>query len=245
MILWVYITRRRTAQRGRLTTARLYNKGIAEDVEFWVYFPESLFGGSQSVNLSDCQLIVEEDTHAGMDDNNWSNAGKSTLVYNTIVRQRQNNSVARTSGNTNTIDLTGLKGNSAGIVVYSNDGAKPTGSNASALTARYAFDSLELQNQMGIKRTETLRGEWLIAYSWTGNIHTPFASSVPTYLIPFSADFRGAVEVGRNCGSISFDSTDRLVLGSASASRTENVTITNYLYTQIIISGGKYTATSS
>lgn len=228
-----------------VTTARMYNKGIDEDIEFWVYFPDSLFGGDNAVNLADCVLVVEEDTHTtGRDDEAWQSAGKGTLVYNTVVRQRQQASITRTVSNDNTIDLTGLKGNSAGLIVYSNDGSKPSGSNAAALTTRYIIDTLELNNQLGNKRTETLRGEWLQAYAWTDNVQTPYASVVPTYLIPFCANFRAALENGANTGSIAFDSTDRLKLGRAATSRVENVTITNYLYAQVIIAGGKFKAVS-
>jgi hypothetical protein len=223
-----------------LPTARIYNKGIEEDIEYWVYFPESLFGGNANVILSDCQLIVEEDTHVSGDEDRWKAASRSTLVYNTVIRQRQQTSVARISTGTNTIDLTGLKGNSAGLIVYANSGVKPTGSNAAALTARYSIDSLEVNNQLGNKRTETLRGEWLQSFSWTDNVQTPYASLQPTYLIPFCADFRGAVENGANSGSINFDSTDRLVVGKAAVTRTENISITNYIYAQIIVSAGKY-----
>ena len=227
-----------------LTTARIYNKGIKEDVEFQVNFPANLFAGA-AVTLSDLVLVVEEDTHSnGDEDNKWNSASNQTLVYNTVVRQRQTVSIQRTSGNKQTIDLTSLKGNSAGIIVYSNTGAKPNGSNAAALTARYPIDTLELNNQMGNKRTEELRGEWLRAYAWTDNIRTSYANAVPTYLIPFSANFRQAVQEGRNCGSILFESSDRLVLGAAAATRAENISITNYLYSQIVISGGKYFTTN-
>ena len=60
------------------------------------------------------------------------------------------------------------------------------------------------------------------------------------YLVPFSADFRGALEDGRNCGSTVFDGTDNLNIGYGSVAQNENVVITNYLYAQIIIAGGKY-----
>lgn len=224
-----------------ISTARIYNAGLTDDVVFWIYFADSLFGTNANIKLSDCLLIVEEDTHVqGDDKTKWESASKGTLVYNTVVRQRQTETVDRTSSNKNTIKLNSLSGNSAGIVVYSNSGASPSATNAADLTTRNLIATLEVQNQMGNKITEELRGEWLQSYSWTDNVRTAFAAKVPTYLIPFSANFRRALEDGTNCGSKYFNSKDKLVIGPASANRTETFTVTNYVYTQVIISDGKY-----
>jgi hypothetical protein len=148
-----------------LSTARLYNKGIAENVEFWVNMPSEFFAGSQTVNLTDLQLIVEEDTHvSGDDDKKWQDAGKSTLVYNTVLRQRQTNDVARSPGVESVVKMNGTKGNSAGLVIYSNDGSKATASN-SKLTARNPIYTLEIDYNGGDKRTQNLQGDWLTAYA--------------------------------------------------------------------------------
>jgi hypothetical protein len=227
-----------------VTTARLYNKGFKKNLEFWVYFQDGVFG-DKNVTLKECTLVVEEDIQTTAADNKaWLDAGNATLVYNTIVRQRQRTNVSRTAGSTDNVDLNAISGNSAGLIVYSNTGVQANGSNNAALTARFPIEELEITYKAGGKRTETLRGEWLQAYSWTDNVKTAFASVVPTYLIPFCADFRAAVENGANTGSIAFSNKSQcyVVLGKAAETRDENIIVTNYVYSQIVISDGDFTA---
>jgi hypothetical protein len=221
-----------------LTTARLYNNGLSEDVKFRIYFPNGLFT-SADVKLTDLILEVEEDVGSAEDDKKWKDASATTLAYNTVIRQRQQEGITRTIGNKNTIKLNGVNGSSAGIVVYSNSGEKPSPSNAAALTTRYPISELTILDSMSNKRTENLLGPYLRSYVWTEHIQTPYAATVATYLIPFSADFRRAVEAGKNCGSFKLDGTDQLLLSDATANRVESVTITNYCYATIVVSNNK------
>lgn len=221
-----------------LTTARVYAAGVQEDIKIRVYFPPGLFSGS-NVALSDLTLIVEEDVGSSDDAAAWHESHKQGIVYNTLVRQRQNQTVARVAGNTNTIDLTGLNGSSAGLVVYSNDGSLPTPTTLGNIVDRNDITSLTLQDSMGNKKTEVLDGKWLTSFIWPDHIGTAFPMEVRTYLVPFSADFRKAVEEGTNCGQVKLDGTDRLVLGPALATRSESITITNYVYQSFVFVRGK------
>ena len=221
-----------------LTTARVYAAGVQEDIKIRVYFPPGLFSGLD-IALSDLTLIVEEDAGSGEDAAAWNESHKQGIVYNTLVRQRQSLTVSRVAGNQNTIDLTGLNGSSAGLIVYSNDGAQANPMTANSLVNRYNIDSLTLQDSMGNKKSEVLDGRWLTSFVWPAHVGTSFPEDVRTYLVPFSADFRKAVEEGTNCGQVKLDGTDRLVLGPASSTRTENITITNYMYQSLVFSRGK------
>ena len=221
-----------------LTTARIYAAGIQEDIKVRVYFPPGLFSGAEVV-LSDLTLVVEEDVGSADDAKAWNESHNQGIIYNTLVRQRQNQTVARVAGNTNTIDLTGLNGSSAGLVVYSNDGSQPTPATIADLVERYDITSLTLQDSMGNKKTEVLDGNWLTSFIWPDHIGTAYPVAVRTYLIPFSADFRKATEEGTNCGQVKLDGTDRLVLGPAGATRNESITITNYVYQSLVFAKGK------
>ena len=218
-----------------LTTARLYAAGIAEDIKLRVYFPPGLFGSL--VTLSDLTLVVEEDIGSSDDAAAWHESHKQGIVYNTLVRQRQSQMVSRVVGNSNTIDLTGLNGSSAGLLVYSGDGALPTKN--TDLLVRYPIKEITLQDQMGNKKTEVLQATWLKSFVWPDHIGTYFAAQQEAYLIPFSADFRKAVEDGINCGAVKMDGTDRLVIGPAVSTRVESVTITNYSYQSFVFVRGK------
>jgi hypothetical protein len=223
------------------TTARLFVKGIKDIVKVRVYFPPNFWGGLTTVKLSDATLIVEEDAVPRSTEENLWRAYKEGMVANTIVRQRQNVQVVRTSGNTNSIDLTGVNGASAGLVVYATAVATAGGATQSAaqannqlLVQRYYIDYLELDDNMGNKKDglEQQRGEYLTEYIWFDNIGTSFAAQPVnglaststayasglgsyTHLLPFSSDFRTTVEKGINTGAlqISTKGNDRLILG--------------------------------
>lgn len=224
------------------TTARLFVKGIKDLVKIRVYFPPNLWGGLSTMKLSDATLIVEEEFVPEDTTEKLTLAYKQGMVANTIVRQRQNVQISRTAGNPNTIDLTGINGASAGLMVYATAVVTPGGatqSNAQTnnqnLLRRFYIDSLELDDNMGRKKEglELQRGEFLTSYTWYNSIGTDFPQQPVvglastntayqsgmgsyTHLIPFSSDFRTTVEKGINTGAlqISTKGNDRLILGN-------------------------------
>jgi hypothetical protein len=226
-----------------LTTARIFNHGIDDSIKLRVYFPPNLFNGAP-VNLAAATLLVQEDAVAPEVAKEIRNAShREGIVYSTIVRQRQNQTITRTSGSQNTIELTGLSGSSAGVIVYAGPVVVPGPSNYS-LNIRYPINTLQFQNNMGNKKEgiEELRGEYLIAFTWKDHIGTsyPAREGASTYLVPFSASFKRAVENGENTGALVFKGNDRLVLSPHTGmTSTWSLTITNYIYQAFVIQNNK------
>jgi hypothetical protein len=226
-----------------LTTARIFNHGIDDPIKLRVYFPPNLFNGA-AVSLASATLLVEEDyvpPDLAKEIRNVSH--REGVVYSTIVRQRQNQTITRTAGSQNTVELTGLNGSSAGIIVYAGPVVVPGPSNTS-LNTRYEIKTLQLQNNMGNKKEgiEELRGEYLIAFTWKDQIGTPYParSGAQTYLVPFAASFKRTVDTGENTGALVFKGNDRLLLSPHSGSNaTWSLTITNYTYQAFVIQNNK------
>ena len=216
-----------------LTTAKLYVAGVSEDVRFRVYFPPNLFPtGSTGITCTSCTMVIEEDCCAPEEIAKYESAHREGIVYNTVVRQRQSQTVTKSGTADNTVELTGLSGASAGLMCYAGPAVVPgQGSNADITQAgptagtyiqvpqnnllwnRYAITtSLELDDAMGAKRTEELRTDDLSTRTWFDHIGTDFARRFNTYIIPFSSSFRSAVENGVNQGFLNLRGNDRLVI---------------------------------
>jgi len=240
-----------------LTTARIFVAGVSETVKMRVYFPPNLFDypDTTEVSLSDATLIIEEDIGSHTDRSDNETAMKAGIIYGTVVRQRQSSAITKTKDSDYRLELSGINGASAGLMVYVGPVISPGGyktvnsspvANNLSLTKRYPLDTLELDDRTGNKRTETLRGESLIAFTWWSAVGTSFPAhpNAFTYLLPFSANFRDAVETGNYQGSLQTNGSDRLVIrgnltDSGAATETWNITITNYCYMGLVFSNGK------
>jgi len=244
-----------------LTCSRVYVAGINDDVNYRIYFPPNIF--SSTFAMTSVVLEIEEDVPVDMvETQKLREAHRNGMVYNTVVRQRQQTSITKSDATSNmTIDLTGVTGKSAGLVVYANTAVVPgTGTvtdptGGSALPAneqiayRFPITTLELDDQTGNKRTEQLQGAAQQSFVWWDQVGTGFASNpkYDTYLLSFSTHFKSALLEGTNWGHISFDGTDRLVLtapfakttGTPSTSEAWVVTITNYVYNQLVFQNNK------
>ena len=216
-----------------LSTAHLYVAGVSEDVRFRVYFPPNLFP-TNTISCSSCVMCIEEDCVPEADVARYEAGHRTGIVYNTIVRQRQNQTITKNGTADNTIELTGLSGASAGIMVYcapavvpnfgttsaditrGNDAAPPVFTQVPTnqlLYKRFPIStSLELDDSMGAKRTEELRTEDLSTFTWFSHINTNFAERFATYLMPFSSAVRRAVEDATNQGALNLRGNDRLVI---------------------------------
>ena len=262
-----------------LTCSRLYVSGVDDDITFRVYFPPNMF--PNTFTMTNCVLEINEDLPVDqMEVQKLRDAHKKGIVYNTVVRQRQQTTVTKSDAVSNmNIDLTGIVGKSAGLVVYANVAVVPgtgnvnnpigTGSTvANGVTTpgtvpannllgwRLPISTLEIDDQMGNKRTEQLQGLAQQSFVWWEQVGTEFANNTNynTYLIPFATHFKNTVQEGANYGYLNFDGTDRLVLtapffwtssnSSPSGSESWVVTITNYVYNQLVFSGNKLTTIS-
>jgi hypothetical protein len=215
-----------------LTTARLYVAGVMEDVRFRVYFPPNLFPtGSTGITCTSCTMVIEEDCCAPEEIAKYESAHREGIVYNTVVRQRQTQTITKSGTSDNTVELTGLSGASAGLICYAGPAVVPGQGEVGDITKvdlsgatvmvnqnnllwnRYNITtSLELNDAMGAKRTEELRTDDLSTRTWFDHVGTDFGSRFNTYLIPFSSSFRSAVENGVNQGFLNLRGNDRLVI---------------------------------
>ena len=242
-----------------LSTCHLYVAGVNEDVRFRIYFPPSMF--PSTTTLKSAVLVIEEECGSMFEKGRWEEAHRDGVVYNTIVRQRQNQTITKSGTSANTVELTGLSGSTAGLVVYAGPPVIPgTGTQSNIetgqtvpvnqlLSQRYEIStSLELDDAMGAKRTEELRTDELSSFTWFSHVGTNFSDRFATYLIPFSYCFRTPVEDGANAGSIVMKGNDRLVVrgnavssGNINATETWNLSVVNYSYQALVFKNKKLT----
>ena len=245
-----------------LSTCGFSCSGLTEAVKFRVYFPSSMFQSGDDVTLATANLILEEDVGTSLDRRAWDIASNAGVVYSTVVRQRMNTIIQKGTSDY-TLELTGLNGSSAGFMIYAgapvNAGSGSTEwvpftgdasgvqtPNNALISTRYTIDTLELDDQVGNKRTEKLRGEHLLNFVWPRQIGSSFNQrpDSQTYLLPFCVDFRDVVSNGVYQGHLRTNGRDRLVIGGKPHNgdmSTDNwsVTVTNYAYTGLVVRNGK------
>jgi hypothetical protein len=241
---------------------------VDDDITYRVYFPANLF--PSTFVMTSCILEIHEDVPVdAIETQKLRDAHRSGMVYNTVVRQRQQTVVTKADAASNiNVDLTGIVGKSAGLVVYANVAVVPGSGNSTnpvdgvandiatnqLLGWRFPITTLEIDDQMGNKRTEQLQGAAQQSFVWWDHVGTEFGNNTNyhTYLIPFASHFKSAVVEAANYGFLNFDGTDRLVLtapffktsGAAPPSESWVITITNYLYQQLVFNNNKLTTIS-
>ena len=245
-----------------LSCCKFYCDGVSETIKFRVYFPAGMFNTTQT-SLGSANLLVEEENGTDNDRRQWDFASSQGTVYSTVARQRMNTTITKANTTDYTLELTGVTGSSAGFMVYAGPTVTPgvglvpyipktgnpdpvnTATN-SLLPVRYSMFSLELDDQMGNKRTETLRGDHLIGYVWSEHIGTAFASLQDNnvYALPFCSDLRNAISTGVYQGHLKTNGRDRLVISAnchnpAMSTDTWSFTVTNYAYQALMIRGNK------
>jgi len=248
-----------------LTCPGIFCDGLTETIRYRVYFPSGAVPNTTSLNSA--TLIIEEDVGTRADRHAWEQASEEGTVYSTVVRQRMNTSISKNASDY-TLDLTGINGSSAGYVVYAGPAVQPGTTTVSyyyqagapednavnvvqnqLLATRYPMTALELDDQMGNKRTERLYGDMLTAQTWPDHIGTNFATNAysSTYLLPFCDNFREAVTNGLYSGHLWSDGRDRLVISgpkhtvstSFTGADTWNFTVTNYQYQAFVVKNKK------
>ena len=247
-----------------LSCCKFFCDGVTETIKFRVYFPAGMFNTTQT-SLGSANLVVEEDAGTLNDRKRWAAASSTGTVYSTVCRQRMNTTILKSNTTDYTLELTGVSGSSAGFLVYAGpvvtpgQGSTPyvpknapapydpvSISNNGLLPVRYSIYSLELDDQMGNKRTETLRGDHLISFVWTDQVGTSFPALQDNNVYPlsFCADFRDAVTTGIYQGHLRTNGRDRLIINANShnpglTTDTWSFTVTNYLYQALVIRGNK------
>ena len=246
-----------------LTACKLYVAGSSETVKFRIYFPPNLF--PSTVTCVEATLVIEEDVLSRQERLRYASAHQTGMVYSTIVRCRQNQTISKSGTSDYTLELTGLQGASAGLLVYAGPSVVPSASGTATnimapsgstsvnanrlLTQRYPITtSLELDDTVGSKRTEELRTDELATFTWFDHVATSFAKRYPVYILPFCSGFRNTVSDGVNRGSINLHGNDRLVIrgtavtnGNTAATETWNITVVNYCYQSLVFKGGRLT----
>lgn len=223
-----------------LNSAKLYCKTLEDLVTFRVYTPNGLWGGNDLV-LSDVTLIIGESKSA-TDGATQADAHKSGITYGTVVRQSQRLQVNRSASNDVTVDMTGINGNSAGLVVYASSAVRSASTTqaVSDSLVRHDIDELTLLDQMGSKITEKLDGEWLRAFKWVEQIGNAFPARANngTYLVSFADAFRHSVENGVHSGERKLTGNEKLTLRFTADGAT-SLFITNYRYVSLVFFDNK------
>lgn len=246
-----------------LSCCKFFCDGVSETIKFRVYFPAGMFNTTQT-SLASANLLLEEDSGTDNDRRQWSFASSQGTVYSTVVRQRMNTTILKSNTTDYTLELTGVNGSSAGFMVYAgppcvpgvgtlpyvekNDlSGTPVAVPANRLiSTRYSIYTLTLEDQMGNKRTETLRGDHLLGYVWSEQIGSSFPSLKDNNVYPlaFCSNLRSAITTGVYQGHLKTNGRDRLVISAPShnptlANDTWSFTVTNYAYQALMVRGNK------
>jgi hypothetical protein len=228
-----------------LNACKLYIKTLDDLVSFRVYFPNE-FWGSKSVTLSDVTLILEE--AKSNDAATQADAHKSGITYGTIVRQHQTIQVARAEDDgEKQVDLTGINGHSAGLVIYANTGAKKaydgSTSKINDIVRRLPISEMTLLDQMGSKLTEKFQGDWMNSFVWLNQVGTPYPARTHgnTYLMPFAETFRYSVENGVHTGERKLTGNEKLLIGAYDGdAATWSLNVCNYRYVSLVFFDNKF-----
>jgi hypothetical protein len=248
-----------------MRSAKPYVRGFQSRIRFRVYFANTLIiGGSSTVQLNECILIVEEAQTDPATISELEQAHKrSTVDYTVLVRNRVQQSFAAgqiSNGNDIQIYLRGFKNKSAGVVIYNTDASAFNQSSSTTMNNRYEASIYQLLDAQNNKITERLPVEWLETYVFNDAVNSfspsqfdPHVST--TVIFPFSADFSTTIKKGCSYGGFRFTTLEQLVLnyagsfngsnavlpqGIAGQTGTVIITATTYDYAHITVSGGRH-----
>lgn len=226
-----------------LTAAKLFVKCLEDEVRIRIYFPANFWAANPTVTLASLMLIVTEASGSAKADELQKAAHKSGINYGTIVRQRSQIGVTRNIGSENTVDLPGLTGHSAGLIVYAQAPGVFNASQGSSLQDKYDIPTITILDQMGSKVTEQLHNWFLRSKTWVSEIGASFPArpNCGTYLIPFANGFRQSVETGLHSGEKKMAGDEKIVLGTAAADASWMLYVTNYTYQSWVVSDNRLT----
>jgi hypothetical protein len=117
---------------------------------------------------------------------------------------------------------------------------QPTNAN---ILVRSPLSELTLQDAMGNKITEVLRGPFLKSFTWSDHIDSAFVAYGRfnnVYLIPFSSSFQDTVVRGCDFGSFAMSTQEKLMIVTAEPLGDQIVNVVSYSHGHIVCAGGKH-----
>ena len=208
-----------------ISAVRPFVAGYKATWKLRCYFASSIHIGAYVPTLSEVQLIMEQSNLSETEMAALRNAHASSVVDSTFYsRQRQQEVLPLNSSNSagTPLYLRSFKNNSAGLMVYVSRQNPVNGDRLRLLPV----STLQLQDSMGNKITEVLRGDFLKPFIWANHIDSPYTtystelqnphpsqpSGANVYLIPLSASFQDAVFRGCDFGTRKLTTQEKLMI---------------------------------
>lgn len=226
-----------------LKSVRPYIAGYNSQWKLRFTFASSIVahGPAGCAQLSEMQMILEQADLSDAEKHAVASAHKNSVVDSTFyTRSRQQEVLplnTSSSGNGGTpLYLRSFKNSSAGLLVYTTV-QNPVPQERLVMLP---LATLQLQDAMGNKKTELLRGDFLKPFTWSDHIDSPYTTytqyGAPTlrrqgvdavfktagepsnpeganlYLIPFSASFQDAIHRGCDLGTFKMTTQEKLML---------------------------------
>ena len=215
-----------------------------------LYFPATIISsGSGTVSLGDCLLIARELKNPNLDAVVRAHQ-KGVVDYSLIVRERQQDQVTLTSGQTTPFYLRSFKNDSAGVLVY----VTPQAPTNAFLHQRFSIQDLQLLDQTNNRLTEVIREDFNL-FMWNDSIESPFTAAAGVgdpgnagnnqfnhiSIIPFSADFKKTTETGCDYGKYPFSTLEKMqITANSQSAGSVTVNTTSYSYGHVVVREGKH-----
>lgn len=216
-----------------------------------LYFPSSIKAdaGSGTVSLGDCLLIARELKNPNLDAVVRAHQ-KGVVDYSLIVRERQQDQVTLTAGQTTPFYLRSFKNDSAGVLVYVT-GQAPANAD---LHKRLSVQDIQLLDQTNNRITEVIREDFNL-FMWNDMIESAFPAASGlgnpanagasqfnhVSIVPFSADFKKTSETGCDYGKYPFTTLEKMqITANSQSAGSVTVNTTSYSYGHVVVREGKH-----
>jgi hypothetical protein len=218
-----------------ISSVRPYVAGYNATWRIRLYFATSIhigsYGVSAPISLGEVQLVMEQADLSPAEKQKVASAHKYGVVDSQFYsRQRQQEVLPMTASNSagTPLYLRSFKNQSAGLLVYTT---VQSAQNADRLRL-LPLSTIQLQDAMGNKITEILRGDFLKPYTWGDHVDSPYTTysqngftsdgvSEPNpcqprganlYLLPFSSSFQDSVVRGCDFGTFQMTTQEKLMI---------------------------------
>jgi hypothetical protein len=243
-----------------LKSVRPYVAGYNAQWKIRFTFASSIVahGTANSARLAEVQMILEQAELSEAEKQAVASAHKNGVVDSTFYSRSRQQEVlplnTSSSGNGGTpLYLRSFKNSSAGLLIYTTI-QNPV---PEERLVTLPLSTIQLQDSMGNKKTELLRGDFLKPFTWSDHIDSPYTTftqyGAPTlrrsgvdalyktagepsnphganlYLIPFSASFQDAIQRGCDLGTFKMTTQEKIMLTPTDADGYHVVT-TNAVY---------------
>jgi len=218
-----------------INAVRPYIAGYKATWRIRLYFATSIHIGtytpSSPITLSEVQLIMEQADLSPEEKHKVANAHMYGVVDSQFYsRQRQQEVLPMNSSNSSgtPLYLRSFKNPSAGLLVYTTVQSPQNADRLRLLPLK----TIQLQDSLGNKLTEILRGDFLKPFTWSDHVDSPYTTysqngytndgvSEPNpsqpfganlYLIPFSSSFQDSVVRGCDFGTFQMTTQEKLMI---------------------------------